>query len=128
MVGHLRLGPIHHGHRHIAGGVDIQRQLDLLELMLSLACDLRSAGLSVRTSLVSFHMLVDLATSLRVRQHHDIYQCSQDFNNKVVPVVIETRVKAGRFRIWDAASASCCKLRFSKHALARPLASFLSWL
>ena len=70
-LGRLSFGSIHHAHRHDAGRVNIQRQLDLLELGLSsasFACDLLPAGLRVRTNFV-MHILVDVANSLRVRQH-----------------------------------------------------------
>jgi len=58
----LRLGPVHHAHHHDAGGMDVQRQLDLPVLGWrrnfhrgGLACDLRSAGLSGRTRFVTKH-------------------------------------------------------------------------
>lgn len=55
----LWLGPINHPPHHNAGRVDVQGQLDLLVLRLGLggsfACNLRSAGLSVRTGFVITH-------------------------------------------------------------------------
>ena len=69
----LRLGPVEHPDHYNTGRVDIQRQLDLLVLRLGLggsfACDLLSASLRVRTAFVRIHVLVDVATSLSVRQH-----------------------------------------------------------
>ena len=72
----LRLGSVNHTPHHNARRVDIQRQLDLLVLGWpsrlngpGFACDLRCAGLSVRTLLVCIHLLVDAAVCLRVRQH-----------------------------------------------------------
>lgn len=60
----LRLGSVNDASHHNTGCVDIQGQFDLLVLRsrCGFACDWRSAGLSVRSSFVSIHVLVDVAT------------------------------------------------------------------
>jgi hypothetical protein len=72
----LGLGAVHHPHHHGAGGMDIQRQLEVLVWRLGngLACDLRSARPSLKALSLNTHMLVDVAVWLRVRQHSAIYQ------------------------------------------------------
>jgi hypothetical protein len=50
----LGLGGLDHTHRHDTVGVEIQFQLDLLVLGMSLVCNLLCAGLSVKTRLVMY--------------------------------------------------------------------------
>ena len=89
--------------------LDIQRQLDLLILTScrGLACDLLSPSVRVRTGFVITNRLVNVATSLRVRQPSChlrsaiVFRCPADRTNDAA---FAGRIVKGTTYVWETTS------------------------